>query len=214
MGKLRDLRERADSELYKKIGVIVLLFAMSCISTFGIYNTFGPNLVSMISGLESTTAKITNFIILISFAFTLFYLNITSNIKKTVGEKMKIGGLVVVTICAIAGFMVMTGSVIHPLISMAVVSITFYLYRLMMTTINVYGVFALLSGFIAIPVVAYTSGWLTNGSTLFTFLQVIMTFVVFIGATAPRIKQVLFKTRTVDNVEFDNGAGQEEGSEN
>lgn len=210
MGKLRDLRNRADSELYKKVGILFVLFLASCVSTFGIYNTFGPNLISMIGALPSVVEQVANVAILGLFGYTLFYLNITSNIKKTAGEKMRVFGLIILTVGAIAGLMVVTGSVIYPLISMAVVSITFYLYRLMMATIEIYGVFALLAIFIAVPVVFYTNGWVSNGSVLFTILQIIMTIVVFIGATAPRIKQILFKTRTTDNVELDHGAGQED----
>lgn len=210
MGKLRDLRNRADSELYKKIGVLCVLFILSCVSTFGIYNTFGPNVISMIAGLETATAKFANVAILGLFTATLFYLGITSNVKKTAGENMKLGGLIILSLCAIGGFMIMTNSVIYPLISMSVVGITFILFRMMMSTINVYGVFALAAGFIAAPVVAYTSGALTTGSGFFTFMQVIMTAVVFIGATYPRLRAILFRVRTQDNVEMSHGAGQEE----
>lgn len=191
---------KLETNTINNVLVLGVLALMSYISVFGIYNSFGSNIVSMIMELPTIQDKFANFGILAIFAGTAIYLG--SIYLKTKGffETMKTMFIALASLVTIAGLMFLSSSVIYPLTSMAVIGIAMVLFKMMFNTIGHLGTFAVLGLLITIPVVAVKSSTSVDVSTVVTLVQAMLTVVVFVGATYPRLRTLLFKTNTVTGV--------------
>lgn len=192
------MKEKLKSQNTSKILVILALAFMSFVSVFGIYNTFTFNIVNMISTLETFKEQFANFAILIIFSGTLLYVNSINFARREFMERTKVFGVLAGSITAIVLLMLLANSLLHPLVSMGIIGISFMLFRMMFSTIGLIGVFSVIAIFIAFPVIAYKAQLLTTAPALLTAGQALLTLVVFVGATYPRLRALLFQVRTRD----------------
>ena len=76
---------------------------------------------------------------------------------------------------------------------------------MLFNTIGIVGVFSTVTLFSVFLIFMIKSGIEYTGSFLFTSIQVLLSLLLFLGTTYPRIRSMLFKIGTRDNVDIDGG---------
>jgi hypothetical protein len=74
---------------------------------------------------------------------------------------------------------------------------------MLFNTIGIVGVFSTVTLFSVFLIFMIKSGIEYTGSFLFTSIQVLLSLLLFLGTTYPRIRSMLFKIGTRDNVDID-----------
>jgi len=193
------------SELFPKIGMLLILLGLSIVSVFGIYNTFTFNIISMIGNLPTLTAQAANTAILVLFTGAIMYANMVNIQREAFFSQLKTYFTGFVILSTIGGLMAFLGEVTAPIIGMAIIGTSIFLFKLMFRTIKVGGAFAVLAMFIGVPVFLFTSGLSVSSEAVVIALQCVLTAVLFVGVTWTRLQQVLFKVSTRANVELNGG---------
>jgi hypothetical protein len=198
------IQKKFREEKIKEGVVVFALLIASFISMFGIYNIYDFSLVSFILQIEDNNEKIGNFLLLGIYSGTMLYLSSLYWKKKEAYSKFKILIFLLVVLVVMIGIMFFfINNFIFPFLSLIITGITFLLFNMLFNTIGIVGVFSTVSLFSIFLVYMIKSGIEFTGGTLFTSIQVLLSLLLFVGTTAPRLKTLFFKIGTQDNVEFD-----------
>jgi len=206
MSETKQLKEHS---INKDIFIIFGVFIISLISVFGIYNTFGfGDIYHVILNIEKDTDRYANIAIGVIFGLTMIVLQGVNFKKKDLLGKagfLFTIGVLIASIVAIIFFF--TTSITYPLFTMFVIGISIYMFDLVFLTLGVKGFFFFLSIFSIITVGIYKGlhslGY--DSSTLIVFIaELLVSLILFFSATYPRIKQVVLKIGTRDNIDISN----------
>lgn len=207
MAENQNFAQPQKNEKVSKTLLIVLGILMaSFVSIFGIFNTFSDlNVIEMIWHTEDTKEKIANFGIVILFMMTMLALQGIHFKRKGLFEKGHILLAVGAMIAAI-GFLMFffSNNIMYPLISIAIIGLTLFLFELVFITIGVKGLFFILIIFSIGLVSLLKNGQIHEISTIITLVEIAFALILFFGATWPRLKSLILRIGTRDNVELDN----------
>jgi hypothetical protein len=182
-----------------------MLFALSLLSVFGIYNTFTTDLIDIINRIPDNTEKIANYAIIVLFVGVMGTLQGINLKKKDLFAKMGvIAGIVFAIVAILAIILFFTKSLLYPLMSLVIIGITMYMLELVFMTIGAKGFFFFLTLFGLGIVALYKTGH-KDFDFLVTVSELGLALLLFLAATYPRIKSLLFRIGTRDNIDIDNG---------
>ena len=210
MADIQNFAQPQKNEKTSKTLLIVMgILIASFVSIFGVYNTFSDiNVIEMIWNIDDTKEKVANFGIVILFMITMVALQGIHFKRKGLFEKGYILFGVGVMIASI-GFLMFffSNNIMYPLISIAVIGLTLFLFELVFMTIGLKGLFFVLIIFSIALISLLKKGHVEEIATIVTLIEVGLALVLFIGATMPRLKSLILRIGTRDNVEFDNNGG-------
>ena len=206
--------EEQNSKTTEWIAIISLLIA-SFISVFGIYNTFEVSLIHSISEIPETSEKIANYALLGLFTLTMFVMSTIYWKKKDFFSKMQVIGFLILILVIMVGIMAMwINNFLFPFVSLIILGITFFLFNMLFNTIGIIGVFFSITLFSVFMVFMLKIGVGTTASSIFTIIQTFVALLLFLGTTYPRIRSMLFKIGTRDNVELEGSGMQSSHNDN
>jgi len=193
-----------NSSKNRDILIIVGIFLLSLISVFGIYNTFGlGDIYHLVVNIEKDSDRYANIAIGIVFGITMIVLQGVNFKRKTIIEKgfflIGVAALISIIIALVFFF---THTIIYPLIIMIVIGISVYLFDFVFVTLGVKGFFFFVSIFSIFIIGLVKVG--INSTFLIFLIEFLLSIILFLSATYPRIKQLMFKIGTRDNVDISN----------
>lgn len=189
---------------FKEWGAIALLFIASFISVFGIYNVFHFSLVDSINNIPVLSERLANYALLSLFAITMFVMSTIYWKKKDFFSKMQVLGFLSLILIIMIGIMALwIHNFAYSFVALVILGITFFLFNMLFNTIGLVGVFFSVSLFSVLMVFMMKMGVGTTASSVFTIVQTFIALLLFLGTTYPRIRSMLFKIGTRDNVEMD-----------
>jgi len=196
-------------ENIKSYAILVGVFILSLISVFGIYNTFSDlNLYKMILHIQNTSDKIANAVIALIFTATMLILQGVNFKKKELSAKIKILSLLALFILSIIAIVFMfTTTIVYPLITMLIVGISLYLFDMVFSTLGLKGFFFFILIF-GLILIAMAKAHLSS-TFLISIGELFLSFILFISATYPRLKAIVFKISIRDNIDISNTGGED-----
>jgi len=203
--------EYKNTSTLKEVSIILLLLVVSLVSVFGIYNPLTTNLLDMMTKIPNDTERYANYAIA-AMIMVMFAVLQTVNMKKK-DAFGKIGVVLFILAMAAAILAVtlfFTKSLLYPLASLILIGLLAYMFDLVFSTIGAKGFFAFTVLF-GLGIVALYKNGVDAPKVLITLGELAMAFILFVAATYPRLKALLFHIGTRDNVDIDNASEREEG---
>jgi len=198
------------NNIKKDIIILISLFLLSFISIFGIYNTFTINLIDILNSIPNSGERYANYLILGLFVLTMGVLQgINLKKKDLFGKLSVIVGIIVMIAVILTIILFYTKSLMYPILTMVIIGITMYLLELVFVTIGTKGFFFFLTLFGLGIVWLYKSG-VKEYTILVTVTELAIVLLLFIAATYPRIKNLMFHIGTRDNIDISNSDGEGE----
>ena len=213
MNREEEIEKIKNSSVNKNIMIIISIFILSLISVFGIYNTFGiGDIYHMIINIDKDSDRYANITIGVIFGVTMIILQGVNFKRKTIMEK----GVFLFGIAILLGIIMtlvfsFTHTIIYPLITMVIIGISIYLFDFVFVTLGVKGFFFFLSIF-SLVIIGLLKAGISSTSLIF-LVEFLISIILFLSATYPRIKQILFKIGTRDNVDISNTGNNESDSD-
>lgn len=194
----------AHYSIWKEIAILFLLFLISFVAVFGLYNPLTVDLFDMIAKIPSEKERYANYAIMAMIVFMFGVLQTVNMKKKDAIGKIGVVVFIIVTAAAIlATVLYFTTSLLYPLLSLLLIGFLAYMLDLMFVTIGPKGFFAFTLLFGMGLVGLYKIG-VHAPKTLVTLAELSLVLILFIAATYPRIKSLLFHIGTRDNIDISN----------
>lgn len=205
--------ERKKTSILKEVSILIVLLVISLVSVFGIYNTFTINLIDTIAKIPDDTERYANYAI-ITMIVTMFAVLQTVNMKKKDAfGKVGVILFILLTAVAILGIVLFfTDSLLYPLASLILIGLLAYMFDLVFSTIGAKGFFAFTLLF-GLGIVALYKNGVDAPKVLITLGELAMASILFVAATYPRLKALLFHIGTRDNIDIDNASDNGEDVE-
>ena len=204
--------ERKKTSMAKEAAILFLLLAISLVSVFGVYNVFTINLMDAIAKIPDDTERYANYAIVGMIVVMFGVLQTVNMKKKDAFGKVGVILFILLTAVAILGIVLFfTDSLLYPLASLIFIGLLAYMFDLVFSTIGTKGFFAFTLLF-GLGIVALYKNGVDAPKVLITLAELAMAFILFVAATYPRLKALLFHIGTRDNVDIDNASesGEEE----
>ena len=190
----------------KELGILIFLLFISLVSVFGVYNVFTFNLIGLMHELPSDTERYANYAILAMIVIMFAVLQTVNMKKKDAFGKVGVVLFILAMAAAIlAVTLFFTKSLLYPLMSLVLIGLLAYMFDLVFSTIGAKGFFAFTVLFGLGIVALYKSG-VDAPKVLITLGELAMALILFVAATYPRLKALLFHIGTRDNVDIDNAS--------
>lgn len=196
--------ETKNTSTWKEIGILAALFAISMVSVFGIYNVFTINLIDLISKIPDASERYANYAIAAMIAVMFAVLQTVNMKKRDSFGKIGVILFIILTAVAILGItLFFTKSLLYPFMSLLLIGMLAYMFDLVFSTIGAKGFFAFTVLF-GLGIVALYKNGVDAPKTLITLAELSMALILFIAATYPRIKALMFHIGTRDNIDIEN----------
>jgi hypothetical protein len=194
----------------KEVLTLLFLFVLSLFSVFGVYNTFTLDLIEIIEHIPDPQERWANYAIMILFVIVMGTLQGINLKKKDLFGKIGVIlgiGAAIAAILAIVLFY--SNNLFYPILSMLIIGTTMYMLELVFLTIGPKGFFFFLTLFGVGLIALYKQGY-HDFSFLVTVAELALALLLFIAATYPRLKALMFSIGTRDNIDIPNtGDGDE-----
>jgi hypothetical protein len=196
------IREKEEGRV-KEALILLGLFIASVVTTAGLYNPYGLDVFSLLLSLPDKKEIYADFAILAITVLAVIAIKFGSKGKtfSSRAASFLFAAAALAAVVAITLFFVKNLSYLA--LSVLVLGTFLYLFSLATATIGILGMF-FLSIFFAIGIVALHRAGVHDGKTIALLSELSLAAIIFIAAAYPRIKRLLFKIGTRDNVDIPN----------